>query len=393
MNSKDRTIAFTMFLAGVCCYGLLYYYQPLLPLLVKEFGLTAAESSLAVSFSTLGMTVGLLVGMFFADRVGRKKLFSTTLFLGAVFALLSSFAFSFSGLIFASAFKGFCLAGTVSVSLAYINEEVTDKNKSRVTGLYIAGGALGGMSARVGAAYFGNAFSWYGASILIACVAMLFSGVIFWKSPYSTNFEPVKKTFKNLFSDNVGVLTNGYLLAYCLIGATMIGIFVSVYNYISFVLVAAPFELPRLYVSNIYLLFVFGLFGSVITHRLLRFFKPLQLLQIVLLSSFLGLFLLLTSSVFTVILGLILVTISFFISHVVCSYVVSNFKPRLRYVTISVYLLLYYISSSFLGSVTGTLLDNYSWTILVSVLIGLVVLLLLLSLWIANYEKIKFRVE
>ncbi len=376
-----------MFLAGVCCYGLLYYYQPLLPLLAQEFGLTAAESSLAVSFSTLGMTVGLLGGMFWADRVGRKKLLTATLFFGAFFALASSFAMSFTWLILFSALKGCCLAGTASVALAYINEEVSEQHKSRVTGLYIAGGAFGGMSARVGAAYLGNAFSWYEASVFVACIAIFCAVFILWKSPYSTNFQPQKKTFKHLFVDNVRVLTNIYLLAYCLIGAVMIGVFVSVYNYISFVLIAPPFEVPRLYLSNIYLLFVFGLFGSVATHRLLRVSRPIKLLQMLLLTSILGLLLLLYSSLLFIVLGMILVTISFFMSHVVCSYVVSNFKPALRSVTISVYLLLYYIASSFLGSVTGSLLDNGSWGLLVSVLIILVGFLFGLSFWIVRFER------
>ncbi len=387
MNAKDANIAFSMFLAGICCYGLLYYYQPILPLLANEFGLSATTSSFAVSFSTLGMTIGLLIGMFFADTVGRKKLFSTTLLLGSLFALASSFAPSFHWLIVACTLKGICLAGTASVSLAYINEEVSEKNKSRVTGLYIAGGAMGGMSARVLAAYLGNAFSWSWASGMVAVVGLLLTVIIFWKSPYSVNFTPHRKTFKTLIEDNVNLLTNKYLLAYCSIGAVMIGVFVSLYNYISFVLLAPPFSLPKFLVSNIYFLFVFGLFGSVITYRLLKIWTPLRLLQIILVSTFFGLSLLFIKFILTMILGLIIVTMSFFITHVCCSYLIGNLQPSHRSVAISVYLLLYYIGSSFIGSATGTLLDYGSWYFLTLVLIILVCGLLLISLWIAKREK------
>ncbi|MBS9768453.1 MAG: MFS transporter [Flavobacteriaceae bacterium] len=386
MNTKDSTIAFTMFLAGVCCYGLLYYYQPLLPLLAKEFGLTATQSSFAVSFSTLGMTVGLLIGMFFSDRVGRKKLFSTTLLLGAIFALLSSFSTSFLGLVTACFLKGICLAGTASVSLAYINEEVSETNKSRVTGLYIAGGAFGGMSARVGASYLGSVFSWFWASILVALLGIFLTVLIFWKSPYSTKFTPQKKTFKMLFVDNLNLLTNKYLLAYCCVGAMLIVIFVSLYNYISFVLLRPPFELPQIYISNIYFLFIFGLFGSVITHRLLRFLSPIRLLQILLFTTFVGLVFLLFNSLFFIILGLIIVTMCFFMSHICCSYKVSNFSTSHRSVAISIYLLMYYTFSSVLGSLSGTLLDYGSWSIFVAVLLGVVFLLLIITVWIRKRE-------
>ncbi len=357
MNAKDIRIAFSMFLAGVCCYGLLYYYQPLLPLLTNEFGLSVAESSFAVSFSTLGMTIGLLIGMFFSDTVGRKKLFTTTLLFGALFALASSFTTSFFWLIVTCAVKGIFLAGTASVSLTYINEEVSEKNKSRVTGLYMAGGAMGGMSARVGASYLGNAFSWSWASVAVALIGFFLTAIIFWKSPYSENFTPHRKTFKMLIANNVSLLTNKYLLAYCSIGAVMIGIFVSLYNYVSFVLLAPPFTLPKFYVSNIYFLFIFGLFGSVITYRLLRIAQPLQLLQLLLLNTIIGLSLLFINSVLSIILGLIFVTITFFIIHVVCSYVIGNLYPSQRSIAISLYLLLYYVGSSFIGSATGTLLD------------------------------------
>lgn len=387
MNTKDRTIAFAMFLAGICCYGLLYYYQPVLPLLADSFGLSAAESSFAVSFSTLGMTVGLLSGMFFADMIGRKKLISSTLFLGAFLALASSFATSFWELILACAFKGYFLAGTASVSLAYINEEVAENSKSRVTGIYIAGGALGGMSARVGAAYLGSAYSWMWASIVVATMAIVLALIIFWKSPYSTCFTPQRKTFKVLIVDNVHLLCDRQLLAYCSIGAVMIGIFVSLYNYISFLLLAPPFDLEHFYISKIYYLFVFGLLGSVLTYRLLRRLSPLHLLQILLSTTILGLVLLFVQTLLTIVLGLIFVTISFFITHVACSYVVSNLKPSHRSIAISVYLLLYYISSSFLGSATGLLIDHWNWSFFVAVLIFFVLVLLVVSVWIGRYEK------
>ncbi len=384
MNTKDRTIAFTMFLAGISCYGLLYYYQPMLPLLVKSFKITATESSFAVSFSTLGMTVGLLVGMFFSDSVGRKKLFSTTLFLGAVLALFSSFATTFFLLIFFSALKGFFLAGTVSVSLAYINEEVSEASKSRVTGLYIAGGALGGMSARVIAGYLGTVFSWSRASVVIATVGIIFASIIFLKSPYSSNFTPRRKTFKTLFYDNIRLLTNKYLLAYCSIGAVMIGIFVSLYNYVAFVLLSPAFALPKIYVSNIYFLFIFGLFGSVLTHRLLAYLRPHKLLRVVLITTGIGLLFLLLNSLYFIILGLVLVTISFFIAHVVCSYVISNIRPSHRSIAISVYLLLYYTCSSVFGSATGFLMDEWGWGGLVVALLVCVIILEGITFWIGK---------
>ena len=72
--TKDRKISICVFLSGFSCFAQLYYFQPLLPDLAQEFGLSASYSSLAISFSTLGMVVGLFTAMFVADSIPRKKL-------------------------------------------------------------------------------------------------------------------------------------------------------------------------------------------------------------------------------------------------------------------------------------------------------------------------------
>ena len=54
-NRKDTIISACVFLSGFSCFAQLYYFQPLLPDLAREFALSASQSSLAVSFSTLGM--------------------------------------------------------------------------------------------------------------------------------------------------------------------------------------------------------------------------------------------------------------------------------------------------------------------------------------------------
>lgn len=75
--TKDRKISICVFLSGFSCFAQLYYFQPLLPDLAQEFGLSASYSSLAISFSTLGMVVGLFTAMFVADSIPRKKLISS----------------------------------------------------------------------------------------------------------------------------------------------------------------------------------------------------------------------------------------------------------------------------------------------------------------------------
>lgn len=377
---RDKTIAFSMFLAGLSCFALLYYLQPLLPLLSQTFSLSMATSSLSMSFTTIGMAVGLFVGMFSADTVGRKKVIVGSLFLASLAGVVSSWVTTFYLLVILSAVKGFFLSGAASVSLAYINEEVTDRNKGKVTGLYIAGGAVGGMSGRVISAYLGATYSWDIASLVVSLLCSVFVFVILWKSPWSRNFTPRRKTFKSLFVSNLQLLTDRVLLTYCFVGALMMGVFVSLYNYVGFYLDKPPFGFSSAYIKNIYLLYVLGLIGSVGIDFLYRFFTKNRLLIIVLCLSALGLLLMYVASIYAVTFGLGLITMGFFITHVVCSYLISNINPQKRSVAIAVYLLLYYAMSSFWGWASGVILGNFGWQYFLLTLLCVVLFILVLML-------------
>ena len=118
--TKDRKISICVFLSGFSCFAQLYYFQPLLPDLAQEFGLSASYSSLAISFSTLGMVVGLFTAMFVADSIPRKKLISAALLSSAVFSVICSYSPSFFLLVALSALKGFLLSGATSVTGLHI---------------------------------------------------------------------------------------------------------------------------------------------------------------------------------------------------------------------------------------------------------------------------------
>ena len=215
--TKDRKISICVFLSGFSCFAQLYYFQPLLPDLAQEFGLSASHSSLAISFSTLGMVVGLFTAMFVADSIPRKKLISAALLSSAVFSVICSYSPSFFLLVALSALKGFLLSGATSVSLAYISEEVQPRNKGKITGLYIAGNALGGMGGRVISSYLSSEFSWRIASVSIGVLCAIFAISFLIFSPRSVNFKPKRESFKSLIVSNLHLIVSVKLIPFYLI--------------------------------------------------------------------------------------------------------------------------------------------------------------------------------
>ncbi len=380
--SKDLIISVCVFLSGFSCFAQLYYFQPLLPDLASDFSLTASHSSFAVSFSTLGMVFGLFTMMFIADRIPRKKLIGTGLLASSVFSVAASFSPTFAPLVVLSAAKGFLLSGATSVSMAYISEEVSPVNKGKIMGLYIAGNALGGMGGRVISSWIGALFSWRIASGSIGIICAAFALLFLIFSPASLNFTPRKESFKSLITDNIHLILSRTLIPFYLTGGLILGVFVSLYNYMGFYLIKAPFHFSPSFIHYIYLMYIFGVFGSIATAWLNRWFDHFRLLKAMLLLSAASMPLLYFTQFGLVTLGLAIFTFNFFVIHVLCNRIVSEYNVSKRSVTISIYLLTYYLGSSLLGSATGVVLDLWGWQWFLACLTGIL---------LVNYGILRFK--
>lgn len=385
-TSRDLIISICVFLSGFSCFAQLYYFQPLLPDLAHDFSLSASHSSFAVSFSTLGMVFGLFTMMFIADRIPRKRLIGTGLLASSIFSISASFSPTFFPLILLSAAKGFLLSGATSVSMAYISEEVSPQNKSKIMGLYIAGNALGGMGGRVISSWIGAEYSWRIASGSIGVICALFAALFMIFSPRSLNFVPRKESFKSLITDNIHLIMSKDLIPFYLTGGLILGVFVSLYNYMGFYLIKEPFNFSPYYIHYIYLMYIFGVFGSIATAGLSQRFSHFTLLKAMLLISAASILLLYFTSFWIVTIGLAAFTFNFFVVHVLCNRIVSEYNVAKRSVTISIYLLAYYLGSSLLGSGTGVILDLWGWQYFLAGLIAI----LLINYWIV-YQGVRRR--
>lgn len=388
-TSRDLIISICVFLSGFSCFAQLYYFQPLLPDLAHDFSLSASHSSFAVSFSTLGMVFGLFTMMFIADRIPRKRLIGTGLLASSIFSISASFSPTFFPLILLSAAKGFLLSGATSVSMAYISEEVSPQNKSKIMGLYIAGNALGGMGGRVISSWIGAEYSWRIASGSIGVICALFAVLFMIFSPRSLNFIPRKESFKSLITDNIHLIMSKDLIPFYLTGGLILGVFVSLYNYMGFYLIKEPFNFSPYYIHYIYLMYIFGVFGSIATAGLSQRFSHFTLLKAMLLISAAGILLLYFTNFWIVTIGLAAFTFNFFVVHVLCNRIVSEYNVAKRSVTISIYLLAYYLGSSLLGSGTGVILDLWGWQYFLAGLIAI----LLINYWIVwqGVRKLKAK--
>ncbi|MGK4595169.1 MFS transporter [Amycolatopsis sp. w19] len=104
----------------------------LTPLVGTEFGLSAGGKGLVATANLIGMAVGAVVWGTIADRIGRKRAFSVTLLLFALFSVLGALAPNVETFLALRFLAGIGLGGCIPVDYAIVSEFSPRKHRGRV---------------------------------------------------------------------------------------------------------------------------------------------------------------------------------------------------------------------------------------------------------------------
>ncbi|AKM03275.1 MFS transporter [Burkholderia pyrrocinia] len=361
-SAAYKRIALALFLAGFSTFSLLYCVQPLLPAFAREFGLGAASSSLSLSLSTGMLAVSILCAGALSERVGRRGLMFASMTLAALFNVFAALSPNWNLLLVWRALEGFALGGVPAVAMAYLAEEIASDGLGFSMGLYVGGTAFGGMIGRIGMSALEEHFSWRTAMLTIGVVDLVAAVAFVMLLPQSRRF--VKRTDLTL-RHHVRLwnaqLHHARLPFVFAIGFLVMGAFVTIYNYAGFRLTATPFNLSSTECGLIFGAYLFGMVSSssagALADRLGR--APVLVSGILVFAA--GLALTLSHSLAAIVVGIVLVTIGFFVAHAVASGWVGYLAGSAKGHAASLYLLAYYLGSSVLGSVGGSFWQHGAW--------------------------------
>jgi YNFM family putative membrane transporter len=381
-NKEFNKLTRGIFLSGLSCFMQLYLFQPILPAIGKEFSINPAESSFTVSFSTIGIAAGLFAGALFADRISRKRLIGLALVCSSILTVFSAFVTSFPILISVNLVKGFLLSGSASVAMTYIAEEVHPSAMGKATSLYITGNAIGGMSGRIVATLIAGWFSWRWAAGTIGVLCFIFGIMFISEVPDSRHFSPYKTNTVQKLKVMKMYLRHPLLLSLYTLAALLLGSFVSIYNYLSYRMQAAPFFLPHQILAMFYLMYIAGSVGSIFAGTLSDKFSSHKVLPGMVALALAGLLLMLTSNIILILLGLGIFTASFFGAHTLASKIVAMYSKTDKPASISLYFLFYYAGSSILGTGSGVIMHKYGWAVFIFALCAVGIINILFALYI-----------
>ena len=183
---------------------------------------------------------------------------------------------------------------------------------------------------------------------------------------------------KRLIRDRGGVAMVEFALALPLMLTLFMGCFVSLYNYLGFRLLAAPFNLSHSVLGFVFSLYMVGIWASAWVGRMADRFGRRNMLWLMVVLMAAGLVCTLADSLWLMVPGIALFTFGFFGGHSVASSWIGRRAQRGKALASAFYLTAYYLGSSVVGSFSGLLWGMGKWNgVAAMIALGLLALLLI----------------
>ncbi|WP_051322199.1 MFS transporter [Alicyclobacillus contaminans] len=364
-----------LFSGAFITFAVLYTTQPVMPLLSRDYGVSPAVASLSLSAATGALAVAMLFVSGLSDRFGRKRVMALSLLLSSLLCFGVAAAPSFGLLVTLRAVQGVVLAGFPSIAMTYVNEEFHPSSAAAAMGLYVSGTSVGGMTGRIVTGVLTDLYSWRLAILAIGCISLALA-VWFWlRLPKPAHFTPQPVSGREMWRRFVRAIRHPALICMYGLGFLLMGGFVTMYNYISYLLVGPPYHLSQTVVGFLFLVYLTGTISSAWMGRLAQEMGRGSALRIAVVLALFGCLVTLFGALWIKLVGLAVFTFGFFGAHAVVSGWVGQLARDARAQASSLYLFFYYAGSSIVGAVGGLFWSALAWPGVV----GLIAVLLLVA--------------
>ncbi|WP_339545946.1 MFS transporter [Pseudomonas sp. RA_35y_Pfl2_P32] len=378
-----RTVL-ALFSGGFATFALLYCVQPMMPLFSQEFSINAAQSSLILSVSTGMLAIGLLITGPLSDRIGRKPVMVAALFAAALCTLGSAMMPTWEGILLMRALTGLALSGLAAVAMTYLSEEIHPQHIGLAMGLYIGGNAIGGMCGRLIVGVLIDFVSWHTAMLVIGGLALI-AAAVFWKIlPESRNFRARSLHPRSLLDGFMLHFRDAGLPLLFLEAFVLMGAFVTLFNYIGYRLLAAPYHMDQALVGLLSVVYLSGIYSSAKIGSLADRLGRRKVLWGTIVLMLGGLAVTMLSPLPLVIIGMLIFTFGFFAAHSVASSWIGRRATKAKGQASSLYLFSYYAGSSIAGTAGGVFWHMAGWNGIGLFIGGLLLIALLVALKLAK---------
>ena len=376
-----------MLFVGLAIFSCLYSTQALLPTLTEALGVSPSQAALTVSAATGALAVCVVPASILSEKFGRGRVLTISATAATAMGFALPLSQSIGQMIALRALQGVLIAGTPAVAMAWLSEEIDERDLPRAMGLYIAGNTVGGLMGRLVPAFVLEVASWRWALMVSGAVSFALAAAAWWMLPEQRNFRPKASIRPGAEIKAVARhLANPRLVALAACGFIGMGVFVSMYNFFGYRAIH-DFGLPPALAGLTFVMYLSGTWSSARAGTFIsRFGRGRVVLAgaaLMLVGALIGA----SRHLGLTLAGLLVFTASFFAVHSTASGWVGQIAERDRAEASSLYVFSYYLGSSVLGALTGRAFEALPWAGFVGVLAGLLGVLTLVAGWLAYRER------
>lgn len=383
-----RMALLALFMGSFACFGLEYCVQPVIPVIAESFDLSPAVASLSVSAGTTGMASAMVLIAAFSSRMPRRKVMTMGLMLAAVLAAIMSVSYYFNLILICRLIQGILLAGFPTMAIAYINEEFAPEIIGTVVGIYVSGTSIGGLLGRLVLSALTDVYDWRTALMILSVGYLMMGLAVCFLLPREKHeivhnvHHGFSMQMKKILGDLRDIVRDKNLIALYSIAMIIMGSFVCAYNFISYVLLAEPYNLSQTTMGLVYLLYLVGTAASTAMGMMSDKIGNGKVIFINCVLMLLGMLISLGPPLAMKIAGMAVFTFGFFGGHSsACSWNGKLHNADKGQLT-AMYMLFYYIGGSVFGSLGGVFLVDFGWTGIVGFLSSVLMVSIFLSLWL-----------
>lgn len=359
-----------IFLSVTNAFIIIYGPQPILPLLMREFGISMSMASLSISLTIFGIVLSSLFLAVYSDKWDRKPVILISNLLLIIPSLALSFTHSFSWLLVLRFFQGTLITGVTTILMTYAAEEFPKKQKGMVLATYVSATLAGGLLGRVLCGFITEHFTWESFFFVTTVMTTLVSLLIYFFLEEST--QQVKTGKQNFLAH----FKNLPLLSTFFIGFSHFFAFVGFFNYLPFYASGAPFHYSVAQTSLLYLTYIWGIVSSIITGMVSNRFGRRGTIAVGHLVGATGILITLIPSPYTLIIGASILTLGQFCSQSSATAYITDFVTHSKGSATSLYQCFFYLGGSLGAWIPGILWKHFNWSGVVVTTVGFILLAL-----------------
>jgi len=344
-----------------------------------------------MSAPLLGMGLGLLIFASWSDAVGRCKILLAGTAIGLIVSLVLPLVHQYPLFLALRFLQGMFLSVCPALAVPLLGEELRKSWLPGAVGYYVASNTVGGLSSRllggVSSEYLGG---WANAGFVIAGISLILFVIIYFLLPQQKHFKAQPLKIRLCFKAYGQHLRKPQLVLLYLLICLAFGTFVNISNYLMIVLSHAPYNLPSDIRSLMFLTLLGGTTSSLMAGKFAKKHSQISGIVVGICIMLVANFLMSWSNWYTMVIGMIMVSIGFFFCHAQASTLISRSVTKSKGSAQALYSLFYYSGASLGVFYLEPFYQHWGWQgILGATKIALSVCILLAALyqWVGSYSR------